>query len=117
MHKSGLDPIENEAFAMWKGGASIEESLHFLCSRGFNQPRSVDALVAIAGLDRSQAQTAVLVAGAWRDQYERNLLIQQELEQALIQLSQEDNELVIERSYEELSEMSLAKLLGLTISG
>jgi hypothetical protein len=96
-----MESVHSEASAFWQNGACIEELLAFLRKQGFNQPRSVDALVSITAIDRGHAQTAALTSETWKDQYERNLIIHEQLQQALIQLSQEGSiKLVTIQSHE-----------------
>lgn len=86
-----IKEVETDAAVLWKRGATIEALLAFLRERGLNQPRSRDALVTVTGIDDGHAQIAVLESETWKDQYERNLLIQEELEQALFQLTKEQD--------------------------
>ena len=74
---------------LWDAGGNIKSLIRLMRESGLNQPRSIDMLEAVAHVDRGAAQTAVLESETWRDQYERNMLIQDQLAKALFRLSKE----------------------------
>jgi len=89
--KDEMSAINEETGDLWSRGADIEALLRFLRGRGLSQARSVDALESLTGIDRGEAQIAVLEIDTWSDQYQRNRLIQEELAEALLLLSKEES--------------------------
>ena len=85
------EETEAESVMLWKDGPDVEALLRLLRGRGFNQPESIATLMKITGMDLGMAQSAVLESQTWVDQHERNIRIRDELAQALLELSQEDN--------------------------
>ncbi len=86
-----LGKVGAEAALLWKGGASVEALLKFMREGGLNQPRSADAIASITGVATGDAHVAVIESETWKDQRERNILIKEELEEALLALSKDEN--------------------------
>ena len=68
---------------------NIESPVKFMRERGFNQPQSTEALTGVTGLDPIKAQIAVVYSATWRDQYQRNMQLNEQFVEALIKLGQE----------------------------
>jgi hypothetical protein len=84
--RKGVAEIIVEAL---QNGADIETVIRLMRNSGLNQPDSITLLTECTGVDLGDAQSAVLESTAWADQRERNIQIQDELAQALSELSQE----------------------------
>jgi hypothetical protein len=91
MNEDETKKVEADAATLWMGGADIESLIKLMRERGFNQRRSSDALTTVTGMSSDEARVAVLESETWRDQYERNLLIEDELAQALLELSRDES--------------------------
>src|SRR6266852_2408830 len=90
MNDSEKKQIEADAFRLKKARADVETILRFMRDRGFNQPDSISTLMKITDMDLGEAQDHVVESETWADQYERNLKLQEQLAQALFELSEED---------------------------
>jgi erythromycin esterase-like protein len=91
MSESTREETEAKGAMLWKSGTDVEALLRLMREKGFNQPESIETLVKITGMDLGMAQSAVLESDTWLDQHARNIRIQDELAQALLDLSQENN--------------------------
>ena len=81
--------VATDTAVLWRSGADIESLVKFMRERGFNQPQSTEALTCVTGLDPIKAQIAVVYSATWRDQYQRNMQLNEQFVEALIQLGQE----------------------------
>jgi hypothetical protein len=90
MEEREREDLERDALGEWKRTANTESVLRLLRERGLNQPESLSILMNLSGMDLRGARDAIVRSQTWADQCERNVRIQGELEQALLELSGEE---------------------------
>jgi ubiquinone biosynthesis protein UbiJ len=81
--------VRADAIELVKQGGDVEVLVRFMRAQGMNQPDSARLLADLTGMDLDTAQMAVLESSTWADQLERNIRIQDELAEALSELSEE----------------------------
>jgi hypothetical protein len=95
MNEGEKTAVAADAGVLWRSGADIESLVKFMRERGFSQAQSTKALERVTGLDAIKAQIAVIYSETWRDQFQRNVQINRQFIDALIQLGQESGDSTI----------------------
>jgi hypothetical protein len=83
--------IEADVIKLSKAGADRETILHFMRERGLGQADSLHILMRATHMDLGEARTLMIDSKTWADQRENNLRLQEELMEALFELSKEDD--------------------------
>src|SRR2546427_12116430 len=90
MNDSEKKQIEADVFRLKKAGADLETLLRFMRDRGLNQPDSRRVLMRTTGMDLGETTLFMLDSKTWADQRDRNLELQEQLAQALLEKSEEN---------------------------
>jgi hypothetical protein len=85
-----FEEVEREAVRLWRREGDAEALLSFARERGFDQPQSLRLLMEVTGMDLGKARDFIVSSRTWADRRDQNQRIQEELEQALFELSQEE---------------------------
>ena len=89
MDEIEISAVRSQATDLWRSGANIEAVVRFMRDRGLSQGHSVEVLHATTGIGEIEAQIAVIYSDTWRDQWERNVKTNEQLMEALTQLTNE----------------------------
>jgi len=91
MNRSEKGQIEEDIVTLRMGGADIEALLALMRERGLSQIDSLLMLSRLTGIGFSEAQKLVFESETWADRREVNAKLQEDLAQALLELSQEND--------------------------
>jgi hypothetical protein len=91
MNRPKQREIEEDIIRLSKGGADIDTLLRLMRERGLSQIDSHLMLVKATGIGFAEAQKLVFESEVWADRREVNAKLQEDLAQALLELSQEND--------------------------
>jgi hypothetical protein len=83
--------IEANVIKLRKGGADIETLLSFMREKGLSESESLHPLMKAANVERDVARDLIIDSQTWIDHRESNIQLQENVLQAWLELSQEDN--------------------------
>lgn len=91
MNRPKESEIKEDIVRLRKGGADIDTLLRLMRERGLSQIDSHLMLVRATGMEFAKAQKLVFESEVWADRREVNTKLQEDLAQALLELSQEED--------------------------
>jgi len=93
------DPAKREVIvdviSLYRAGADVERLLAVMRERGFSETDSVEPIMEVLCLDRGDARNLVIESRTWADHYQDNLKLQEDLLQALLELSEERDDFTV----------------------
>ena len=101
MNRTGTREVQADVIRLKKGGADVETLLGLMRGRGLGQADSFLMLARVCGMEFAQAQKVLFDSETWADRREVNAKLQEDLAQAVLELSQEsDSKIKIEVDWE-----------------
>ena len=91
MNRSEWKELEADVIRLRKGGADVETLLSLMRERRLSQTDSFLILARVSGFEFAEAQKLVFESKTWADRREINAKLQEDLIEALRELSQEND--------------------------